>query len=109
MPVADRKKAKLKDEAERYRRGVTERIYAAFEDYNSGLPRSGKLGQADFGRLVAELRKLPPIPQVTVSRWMSETNPALPDLLTLRAIATVLNVNVLWLLYGDDNDGDDND
>lgn len=100
MPQEARKRARDEDEAERYRREVAERVYAAFEAYNSGVPRSGKMSQADLGRLVAERLKKPSIPQATVSRWMSETNPVVTDPPTLRAIADVLNVDVMWLLYG---------
>lgn len=100
MPQGARKQTRGEDESERYRREVAERVYTALEAYNSGLPRSGKLSQADLGRLVAERLNKPAVPQVTVSRWMSETSPTLPDPLTIRAIADVLNVDVMWLLYG---------
>lgn len=100
MPQGARKDARREDEGEVYRREVAERVYTALEAYNSGLPRSGKLAQADLGKLVGQRLGRPAIPQVTVSRWMSERSPTLPDPLTMRAIAEVLNVDVMWLLYG---------
>lgn len=101
MPQGAKKRARLEPEGERYRREVAERIYAAFEQYNSGLPRSGKLTQSDLGRMVAErLGRERPFPQGTVSAWMSEADPSLPDNPTLAAIAQVLNVNATWLILG---------
>lgn len=100
MPQGAKKRALDDDSSERYRREVAERVYLAFERYNSGVPRSGKLSQADLGRLVAQRLRKPTIPQATVSRWMSETSPVVTDPPTIRAIAEVLNVDVMWLLYG---------
>lgn len=101
MAQGAKKSARREEEGERYRREVAERIYEAFDRYNSGLPRSGKLSQADLGKMVAERRGLEkPIPQATVSSWMSENDPSTPDNLTLAAIADVLNTQPLWLILG---------
>lgn len=101
MTQGAKKLASDDSERERYRRGVAERIFTAFDEYNRGVPRSGRLTQADVGRLVAErLGREKPFPQAVVSSWMSEKDPSQPDNPTVRALAEVLNVDPMWLLFG---------
>lgn len=87
--------------ADPYKVEVAERIYAAFKEAGRKRRRGNELTQDELGRLVAkELGLSEPFKQATVSRWMSNTMPALPDPLIMRAIGKVLNVDVMWLLYG---------
>jgi len=101
MAQGAKKLASDESERERYRREMAERIYTAFQEYNRGIPRSGQITQADLGRFVADkLGRAQPFTQANVSRWMSETDPGQPDNPTVKAIAEVLNVDLMWLLYG---------
>ncbi|MGI9079043.1 MAG: hypothetical protein ACR2G6_17195 [Gemmatimonadaceae bacterium] len=82
-------------------------------DYGSS-PLEGRLGQrtvltdrdnptqTEFGLVLAHrLRRERPIPAATVSRWESDS--ALPDLTTLRAIGQVARVDPGWLAFGADS------
>lgn len=95
------KKTPAKTAPDQYKVEVARRIYDAFTAAAAKRPRGSELTQSEVGALVAkELRRKVPFPQATVSRWMSERDPALPDPLTLRAIAKVLGTSATWLHYG---------
>lgn len=95
------KKALSQKGPDPYKLEVAERIYTAFTEAGRKRKRGNELTQDELGRSVAkELGRSLPFPQGTVSAWMSATNPSLPDPLIIRAIGKVLNVDVMWLLYG---------
>ncbi len=95
------KKTAKKKTVDPYKAEVAGRIYDAFRALNKQRRRGDELTQEEMGRLVAVALGLKePFPQATVSRWMSENNPALTEPRTVRAIARVLETDVTWLLYG---------
>jgi hypothetical protein len=99
------KKTAKKKAVDPYKVSVAKRVYQAFTDAGNKRTRGNELTQEELGAKVAiALGQKVPTPQATVSRWMSEKNPAQPDPLTLRAIAKILGVDVNWLLYGAEGD-----
>jgi ribosome-binding protein aMBF1 (putative translation factor) len=79
--------------ADRYALEFSERLHTALKRFNAGQPRGGELTQEE---LAARIGKS----QSAVSRWMSETNPSVPDNPTIEAIATALKVDPAWLAFG---------
>lgn len=99
------RKAVRKKVVDPYKLEVAGRIYDAFTAASRKRARGNELTQDEVGRRVArELGLADPIQQATVSRWLSNRDPTLPDPLTLRAIATVLEVDTMWLLFGGTTD-----
>jgi hypothetical protein len=84
-----------------YRRELAVRVFQAFKSFNADKSRAQEISQTQLGEIVAKRLGLKePIPQPTVSRWMSETNPMTPDNPTLDVIASVLRCNREWLVFG---------
>ena len=95
------KKGRAKPAPDPYKLEVAERIYDAFRAAQAKRQRGNELTQAEVGERVAkELGRKEPIPQGTVAKWMSATDPALPDPLTIAALAKVLEVSATHLLFG---------
>ena len=73
----------------------------AYRRYNANLPPGKELLQKDLGQLVAARLGRPAFLQSTVSTWMNLESPQTPDNVTLDAIAIVLNVDPVWLIFGE--------
>lgn len=84
-----------------YRIELARRIEIAFGRYNTDAGRGSRLTQAKLGSAVAQrLGRAAPFTQGAVSGWMNTEDPGTPDNPTLRAIAEVLSVDVMWLIFG---------
>lgn len=86
---------------------MAERIARAFKQFNANAPRGGELSQDELADAVSRelgLRGRDAYSQTAVSRWMSVTNPASPEPTTLKAIAKILNADLMWLTYGASED-----
>lgn len=95
------KKAVSQESANPYKRDLAERIATAFKEYNAKAKRGSEIGQDDLGRLVARrMKRSAPFTQAAVSGWMNVEKPSAPNNPTLRAIAEVLDVDLLWLTFG---------
>lgn len=99
------KKTTGKQEVDPYKAGVAERIATAFKRHNANARRGNELSQVDLAKMIAKRLGLPKPPtQAAVSRWMSVTNPSVPEPPRLEAIAELLGADKTWLLWGDEND-----
>lgn len=85
-----------------YRHGVALRLDAALAGYNAKRGRGDRLTQGELGRRVAVALGKRPVPQATVSRWLS--GDTLPDNPTLAVLAELLEVNAGWLAFGASED-----
>jgi hypothetical protein len=99
------KKARAKDSVSPYKRELAERIATAFKQFNANARRGNEIGQLELSRLVAKkLHRPEPFTQAAVSGWMNVEKPSAPDNPTLRAIADVLGVDLMWLVFGAQED-----
>jgi transcriptional regulator with XRE-family HTH domain len=77
------------------------RVAGAFKAFNTSRPKADELSQAKLGEIVGRsLGQDEAIKQASVSRWMSETNPSIPDTRTIEAIAAALETDPSWLAFG---------
>jgi transcriptional regulator with XRE-family HTH domain len=84
-----------------YRIELAGRIAKAFGRYNADAGRADRLTQEMLGKVVAQrLGRPTPFTQGAVSSWMNTDDPGTPDNPTIRAIAEVLGVDVMWLILG---------
>jgi hypothetical protein len=84
-----------------YKRELADRIGSAFKAFNDKAKRGNEMSQTELGRLVAaRTGRATPFTQVAVSGWMNTETPSAPDNPTLRAIADVLGVDLMWLAFG---------